>query len=195
MSQGERIFDGRPEHVAPPPKMAVFIDGPYLSKTTESLGLRNRNMDYDWGKMLSWLKGKCNLVGAYLFTGLSFSASAQGFFRKIESLGYTVVQSRDNPVTDKVAPVDHQLLTDLCLLADSYQIATVVSGDGDFAYAIERLARDLGKKVNIVAARNNTSMALTALTKKYSGQIRIFYLDDIHPSFVMRRIFNQATRR
>lgn len=185
----ERVTDRCTEHLAPPPKMAIFIDGPYLSKAAETLKLRDHNEDFDFKKMLAVLRGNCRLLFANYYTGLSFSPSAQGFFTKIESFGYQVVESRDNPITDKVAPVDHQLLTDVCLCADTYKIATIVSGDGDFAYAIERLARDHGKIINVVAARHSTSRNIIALTNKYPGQVRIFYLDDICENFLMRRVF------
>ncbi len=179
-----------------PPKIFVFIDGPYLSKAVNALGLRERNMDLDFQKMLGYLADpkKSELVGACYYSGLSFSASAQPFFQKLKNFGYEVIVGEENPVTGKVAPVDHQLLTDLCLDKDNYDIATVVSGDGDFAYAIESLVIRFGKKVNIVATRSNISTNLLALANRYPSQVRILFLEEHYQWFTMRRVLKNGKK-
>lgn len=138
---------------------------------------------------------KVTLIGAKYYTGLSFSPSAQPFFRKMESFGYEIIKSKENPVTGKKAPVDHYLVTDLCLAKDSFDIATVISGDGDFAYPIEKLAVEFGKKINIVAARHNISTDLLALANKYPLQVSILFLGEHYRWFTMRRVFSQRSSR
>ena len=182
------------EQLGPSPRLAIFIDGPYLSKAANSLGLRDNNTDFDFQKMLKFLADpeKCRLATARYYSGLTFSPTAYPFFGKLERLGYEVIASKGNPVTGKTAPVDHQLLTDLCLLKDTYQIATVVSGDGDFAYAIEGLAGNFGKRVNIIAARHNISTSLLELADKYPQKVRILLLDEHYQWFTMRRVFSKV---
>ncbi|TSC53080.1 MAG: hypothetical protein LiPW16_490 [Microgenomates group bacterium LiPW_16] len=177
------------EKLGPSHPTAIFIDGPYLSKAADFIGLRKNNQDFDFEKMLKFLLGPGKLITARYYTGLKFSPQVQPFFNKLEEFGYVIIQSTENPVTGKVAPVDHQLLSDLCLLKDSYEIANVVSGDGDFAYPIEKLTRDFGKRINIIAARHNMSTRLLALAQTYPLTVRILLLDKHSPQFVMRKVF------
>lgn len=171
---------------------AIFIDGPYLSRAATMLGLRNKKMDFDFEKMMAFLLGHGRLITAGYYTGLTFSPSAQAFFNKIERFGYEVIKAVENPVTGKVAPVDHQLISDLCLTKDQWEIACVVSGDGDFSYPIERLTRDFNKRVKIVAGRHNISTHLLQLADTYPVSIQILLLDEFSDQFTMRRVFRRG---
>jgi uncharacterized LabA/DUF88 family protein len=172
-------------------KTAVFIDGPYLSKAAGTLKLRDKNMDFDFQKMLLYLLGPGQLVFAKYYTGLSSSPSARPFLHKIQQFGYEVVEAIENPVTQKPAPIDHVLITDLCLSQDQWQVAHVVSGDGDFAYPIKRLVTEYDKKIYIVAARHNISTLFLNLAEIHPSNIKILLLDDHCSQFTMRRVLNR----
>ena len=63
--------------------------------------------------------------------------------------------------------VDIMMATDLLKLAweDSYDVAILVSGDGDFAYAVKTV-KDLGKHVEVAAFESNLSWELANIADK-----------------------------
>lgn len=158
------------------------------------MGLRDRSMDVDLEKMKTLFLGPGDLAAARYYSGLGFSPSALPFFSKLKQIGYEVCCTNENVVTGKPAPVDAMLLTDLCLFKDQYDVAYVVSGDGDFAYAIENLATRFEKKIVIIASRSNISLSLKRLARDYPSRVRVFLLEDHYQEFCMRRISRNKVR-
>ena len=64
------------------------------------------------------------------------------------------------------ANLDVELALDLVELANTYDTAIWVSGDGDFIPAVEQIQR-LGKRVEVVGYRATTSQKLIQLADDY----------------------------
>jgi len=114
------------------------------------------------------------------------------FFRRLESFGYQVVEAGGKTYRDgtkKRPDADAMIITDLLSLIESYDEATLVSGDGDFTYPVQRLL-EIGKRVRVVSTRSHLAHSL-----KESGA-EIVYLEGKLPELLMSRVpkrVNSAT--
>lgn len=151
-------------------RVAIFIDGNNLFHAAKGLG---REIDY--AKLLTSLCGADDLLRAFFYTGVDEQASKQaGFLLWMRRNGYRVVQKELKIFPDgtKKANLDVEIAVDMLSLADKYDTAILVSGDEDFAYAINAIAYK-GVRVEIAGFRNNTSPKLIDVADKY------IVLDDI----------------
>lgn len=172
-------------HFSPP--MAIFIDGPNLSGAASRLNIHGGEESFDF-EAIKWLfsnQGGIPLLRYYVDS--DNVRENRSFYLGLENLGWTVVQSvcreGHGRIPYKEAPVDHELITDLCLT--EWKTANLVSGDGDFAYAVARLAEQ-GRKINVIANKVDMSQRLHKLGG--SHDIRFLFLDQYYPWLVKQKI-------
>ena len=138
-------------------RVAVFIDGNNLFHAA-----RFHNIDIDYNKLLRVLLGDGRLLRAFFYTGVDVGAERQqGFLLWMRRNGYRVVEKELKTYADgtKKANLDVEIAVDMLSLADKYDTAVLVSGDEDFAYAINAVAYK-GVRVELAGFRSNTSPRL-----------------------------------
>ena len=150
------------------PRVAVFIDG---SNLYHSLEENCKRFDLDFGAFTQKLCNGRSHYRTYYYNVLrdpernpQAYQHQQKFLSALYSTPYLEVRlgaakQRGDVVIEK--GVDIMLATDVLNLAwhDLYDVAVVVSGDGDFAYALQTV-KNLGKHVEVAAFPPNLSWEL-----------------------------------
>ena len=149
--------------------MAAFIDGSNLYHALEENCGR---MDLDFGAFVSKICGERQLFRAYYYNiiqdpdrrGTAYQEQ-QKFLATLYNTPYMEVclgisKYRGDVLVEK--GVDIMMATDLLQFAyrDLYDVAVLVSGDADFAYAMQAV-KNLGKHVEVVAFPSNLSYELS----------------------------------
>jgi uncharacterized LabA/DUF88 family protein len=146
-------------------RTAIFIDGANIYHSALNLGLTPP----DYADLLKLLKGQSSSSKTFFYTGIDSTKPQQKrLLLKLQNLGYKIISKEIIKRADGSckANLDVELALDLVELADTYDTAILVSGDGDFAPAIERVQR-LSKRVEVVSYRATTSQKLMQLADNY----------------------------
>ncbi|MBX7222370.1 MAG: NYN domain-containing protein [Blastocatellia bacterium] len=145
-------------------KIAIFIDGNNLFHAARSVGV-----EIDYAKLLDVLRSEDQLLRAFFYTGVDQQAERQqGFLLWMRRNGYRVVEKELKLFADgtKKANLDVEIAVDMLSLADKYDTAILVSGDEDFAYAVNAVAYK-GARVEIAGFRSNTSPRLIDVADRF----------------------------
>ena len=149
-------------------RVAIFIDG---SNLYHSLEENCRRFDLDFGAFADKLCRGRPLFRTYYYNVLRDQdrnpqayQDQQKFLSALYNTPYLEVRLGTSKMRGDVAVekgVDIMLATDLLRFAwdNLYDVAVLVSGDGDFAYAV-KAAKDLGKHVEVAAFDSNLSWEL-----------------------------------
>ena len=146
-------------------RIAIFIDGSNLYHALEESCSRT---DLDFAAFIQWIAGERPLFRTYYYNIIQDEkrrpteyAQQQRFLQALHLIPYVetrfgTTRVRGDQIVEK--GVDIMLATDLLYYAwqDYYDMAVLVSGDGDFAYAIQTL-KNLGKYVQVVTFESNQS--------------------------------------
>lgn len=145
-------------------KLAIFIDGNNLFHAA-----RAASVEIDYAKFLSFLQADSTLLRAFFYTGVDEKAERQqGFLLWMRRNGYRVVEKELKTYSDgtKKANLDVEIAVDMLSLVDKYDTAVLVSGDEDFAYAINAIAYK-GVRVEVAGFRSNTSPRLIDVADQF----------------------------
>jgi uncharacterized LabA/DUF88 family protein len=145
-------------------KITIFIDGNNLFHAARAVGV-----EIDYAKLLNFLRGNSDLLRAFFYTGVDEKAERQqGFLLWMRRNGYRVVEKELKTYADgtKKANLDVEIAVDMLSLADKYDTAVLVSGDEDFAYAINAVAYK-GVRVELAGFRTNTSPRLIDVADQF----------------------------
>jgi len=145
-------------------RVAIFIDGNNLFHAARSAGV-----EIDYAKLLNFLRGESPLLRAFFYTGVDERAERQqGFLLWMRRNGYRVVQKELKTFPDgtKKANLDVEIAVDMLSLVGNYDTAILVSGDEDFAYAINVVAYK-GVRVEVAGFRGNTSPRLIDVADRF----------------------------
>jgi uncharacterized LabA/DUF88 family protein len=135
-------------------RIALFIDGANLYATAKSLGF-----DIDYKRLLSFFRGKGQLVRALYYTALAEEQEYSSIRPLIDWLdynGFTMVTKSTKEFTDSAGRrkvkgnMDIELTVDAMRLADSLDHIVIFSGDGDFR-SLAAALQQKGKRVSIVS--------------------------------------------
>ena len=144
-------------------KAIVFIDG---SNLYHSLSENCKRFDVNYEALARKLTEGKELFRIYYYNIMRDSDKnqqayhdQQKFLSALYNTPYLEVKlgiSKQRGETSVEKGVDIMVATDLLKLAweDSYDVAILVSGDGDFAYAVKTV-KDLGKHVEVAAFESN----------------------------------------
>ena len=149
-------------------RVAILIDGSNLYHALEENCGR---ADLDFGLFARRLVGERSLVRTYYYNVLQDAArnpeghrDQQKFLEALSNTPYFEIRlgstkQREGVVVER--GVDIMLATDLLQLAwqDTFDVGVLVSGDGDFSYAVQRV-KDLGKHVEVAVFESNASREL-----------------------------------
>ncbi len=145
-------------------KLVVFIDGNNLFHAAKIFGV-----EIDYSKLLSSMCDGGTLLRAFFYTGVDENAEKQkGFLLWMRRNGYRVVEKelKTFPDGSKKANLDVEIAVDMLSLSDSYDTAILVSGDEDFAYAVNAVAFK-GARVEVAGFRHNTAPKLIDVADRY----------------------------
>ena len=180
--RGSKSVDSHAQVTTDGCRSMLFIDEPNVAR---SLGhVRSQGKDLDYKKLKEYFSAQRPLAGAFFYTGYKESQiGMRGFFSRLKSFGYEVVLVRSKRYrngTVKNADTDIKIVTDLFTKFNQYDEAVLVSGDGDFADAVQQLMMH-GKRVKVVSMRGRLAQEL-----RESGADVIF-LENILPQLLMDR--------
>ena len=178
-------------------RLAIFIDGNNLFHAAKVFGI-----EIDYSKLLYKLCEGGSLLRAFFYTGVDDAAEKQkGFLLWMRRNGYRVVEKELKNFADgsKKASLDVEIAVDMLSLSNSYDTAILVSGDEDFAYAVNAVAFK-GCRVEVAGFRHNTApklidvsdrfleldSILDSIAKNYDPD-RIEEIRNSHPLFVGQR--------
>ncbi len=145
-------------------RVAIFIDGSNLFYAALHLGI-----EIDYTKLLCCLTGNARLLRAFFYTGIDrTNEKQQGFLLWMRRNGYRVVTKDliQFPDGSKKANLDVEIAVDMMLLADHFDTAILVSGDGDLACAVDAITYR-GVRVEVVSLRSMTSDSLINVADYY----------------------------
>lgn len=153
----------------PPERAMVFIDAMNLY---ESLGAENINTNVEYYKFACKLVGaQRRLIRCHVYTGAYDQAREPGryagqvrYFNKVQAMPFVTLKMRPLVLrggTYIQKGVDTLLATDMVSMAflNHYEIAFVVSGDGDLAPAVDAV-KAAGKQIIVAAFPRSRSTAV-----------------------------------
>ena len=172
-------------------RVAIFIDGNNLFHAARTIGI-----EVDYAKLLKLLCKKGSLLRAFFYTGVDENAAKQqGFLLWMRRNGYRVVQKELKVFPDgtKKANLDVEIAVDMLSLCGKYETAILVSGDEDFAYAVNAVAYK-GARVEIAGFRNNTSPKLIDVADRFIDLDSLIPLIIKEPDSEEQRLAIEAAR-
>jgi len=146
-------------------RVAVFIDG---SNLYHALRSNYGRYDLNFGEFVTKLCGQRRLYRAYYYNVLQDPTQRadshrdqQDFLAALRDTPYLEVRLGGTKLAQGVTVekgIDVMLVTDLINFAwsDRYDVAILVSGDSDFAYALQAV-KNLGKYIEVAYFESNVS--------------------------------------
>ena len=134
-------------------RVAVFVDGANYTFMQKNLGWH-----IDAAKLLDYCERFGTIEDAYYYTGVDSSSDVQqGYLTALTHIGYALVTKPVKTIGDsdtgssmQKANLDIEIVLDMFTTIDTYDMAVLVSGDGDFRRVLE-LLRARGKKFTVIA--------------------------------------------
>ncbi|MFN0205364.1 MAG: NYN domain-containing protein [Planctomycetota bacterium] len=134
------------------PRISVFVDAANLFYVQHRLGWHINPQ-----RLLDHIVGLDQLADAFWYTGVRIGpggeAEQEKFLKWLTHAGYSVRRKSiksfvnvDRGGTVEKANLDVEIVMDMLTTADTYDVAALVSGDGDFERIVEHL-RARGKRV------------------------------------------------
>ena len=145
-------------------RTAIFIDGSHVFYAALQL-----DIELDYSQFLSALTKNAQLLRAFFYTGVdSTNEKQQGFLLWMRRNGYRVVTKELVPMPDgsKKVNLDVEMTVDMLTLAQHYDTAVVVSGNGNLAYGIDAVSQQ-GVRVEVVGLKSMTSDHLINVADTY----------------------------
>lgn len=146
-------------------RVAVFIDGSNYFYTAKTLGW---NIDFE--KFREYCSEYGNIVEAIYYQGTSGSGATQKkYLNCLAYLGYSLVTKPLKSIYDPAgklviqkANLDVEIVLDMISMIDRYDVAILVSGDGDFGRAVQ-LLKLRGKEVKVVSTKGHAAWELVQI--------------------------------
>ena len=137
-------------------RVAVFVDGAnffYMQKN-------DLNWFVDTKKLLKYCERFGTIVDAYYYVGKDSppEANQQAYLNALTYIGYALVTKPIKTIYDAAAGksiqkanLDIEIVLDMFNTLENYDIAVLVSGDGDFDRVL-KLLRARGKRFKVIAS-------------------------------------------
>lgn len=147
-------------------RVAVFVDGANYFFMQRNLGWH-----IDAKKLLTFCERYGELEDAYYYIGTDAppEAQQQAYLNALANMGYSLVTKNIKTIHDaetgdlkQKANLDIEIVLDMFNTIDNYDMAILVSGDGDFERALE-LLRARGKKFKVIATSSMVAKEIRSL--------------------------------
>ncbi len=144
-------------------RVALFIDGANMFHAQKELGWY-----FDYRKILQYFARDQELYQAFFYTADAGADDErqEKFLRFLTFSGYTVRRKPLKEIFDeeagryiRKANLDIEMVIDIFNTMHHYDVAILMTGDGDFERVIE-LLRARGKRVHVAAARSMLALEL-----------------------------------
>ena len=142
-------------------RIAVFLDGANCFYTQKKMGW---NIDAE--KLLDYCKGFGQVVEATYYSGVSPESNQKKYHDKLAYIGYSLVTKpvktvydQETKQTTQKANLDIEIVLDMFNTIDHYDMAILVSGDGDFERALQQL-KARGKEVKVISTKGSVAIEL-----------------------------------
>jgi uncharacterized LabA/DUF88 family protein len=140
-------------------KVSIFVDGNNAFFAQQSMG-----WFFDPRKLLDELVRGRELVGCFWYTAIRDDTDQRGFRSALVGLGFSV---RTKALKQYILGDDYktkgnldvEMAVDMLITMDQYEVAILITGDGDFRSAIEVL-QSRGIEVIVVSTRKMVSKDL-----------------------------------
>lgn len=151
-------------------RVALFVDGANMFYLQRKLGFH-----IDYKKLLDYFTEGKELYNAFYYTGLNAPSEVKDrkFLEAMTYIGYTVRTKHIKEIVDsesgetiQKANLDIEIVIDMFNTVDQYDVAILLSGDGDFERAVE-LIRTKGKRVIAASTKGMASYELVNAVDKY----------------------------
>ncbi len=146
-------------------KIAIFLDGNNFFYTQKKMG-----WEVDAERLLEFCKSYGEVVEANYYTGVSGDVGQRKFHDWLAYNGYSLVTKtlktiydQSSGVTTQKANLDVEIVLDMFNMIDRYDMAILISGDGDFERALQ-LLKSRGKEVKVVSTRGCVATELVHTT-------------------------------
>lgn len=146
-------------------RVAIFLDGANFFYTQKKLG-----WSVDTERLLEHCKQYGDIVEAIYYTGVSTDSSQRKFYDKLAYIGYSLVTKpvktiydHESGQTTQKANLDIEIVLDMFNMIDRYDMAILISGDGDFERALQQL-KSRGKEVKVISTRGCVASELVHAT-------------------------------
>jgi uncharacterized LabA/DUF88 family protein len=137
-------------------RISVFIDGAnffYIQRDHLQWWIDPR-------KLLKWIDTKGEVVDAFYYVGVDIPSEARqdAFLKALTYMGYALVTKdlktivQEDGQVKKKANLDIEIVLDMFNTIDHYDMAVLVSGDGDFERPLQ-LLRSRGKKFIVLSTQ------------------------------------------
>lgn len=150
-------------------RIALFVDGANFYYTQKKLG-----WSVDAAKLLDYCSEQGEITRATYYTGISTATNQHSFHAFLSHIGYSLVtklvKTVYNPKTGAAtqrADLDIDIVLDMFDTIDDYDMAILVSGDGDFHRAV-RMLKAHGKEVRVLSAMGLIAAELTDAAEGYT---------------------------
>jgi uncharacterized LabA/DUF88 family protein len=145
-------------------RIAVFVDGANV------FHMQKKYLGWmiDLKKLLEYFKRYGEVVDAYYYTAIDAAQEAQNrFVQMLPFMGYAIISKplkciRDGDMVYHKGNLDIEIVLDMFNTIENYDMAVLVSGDGDFERALRQL-RARGKQFLVVSSAKTVARELLAV--------------------------------
>lgn len=151
-------------------RVAIFVDGANMFYAQRILGWH-----LDFARVIEYFTRGREIYNAFYYTGVQVPPdnSQRDFLTALRHLGFTIREKSIKETVDQSsnavirrANLDIEIVIDMFNTADRYDVAILMSGDGDFERAVE-LLRSKGKEIVGVGTRGMISSELENACDRY----------------------------
>ncbi len=135
-------------------RVAVFMDGANCFYTQRKLG-----WSIDAEKLLNYCKEYGDVIEAVYYSGETDDSKQRSFLNKLAYIGYSLETKPVKSIRDwetgevsQKANLDVEIVLDMFNMIERYDVAILISGDGDFERALRQL-KSRGKEVKVISTR------------------------------------------
>ena len=134
-------------------RISIFIDGNNLYRMSRD----NLGWNIDLRKLISYYNAKGTVVDAYYYAAIDPEKGKTSFHKLLPYFGFVLISKPlktfgSSPDSPKKGNLDIEIVLDIFNTIDNYDMAVLVSGDGDFLRPLE-LLRARGKQFEILSTR------------------------------------------
>ncbi len=153
-------------------RLGVFVDVPNLIYGAERGEGAPEGASVDMGKLLAYLSEGRELIRATAYAPVSDDpgepVERQRFVEPFVRYDYRIVTKPMKRFADGSVKgnFDVEMALDMVTMADRLDVVSIVSGDADFARAVE-LLQTQGVRVEVIAFSGSTSIEMRALADEY----------------------------
>ncbi len=156
-------------------RIAVFVDGANLFYAErDRLGWR-----VDLQKLLEWIASRGTVTDAMYYTGVIEPVEVRfaAFLHALPHLGFSVVTKPAKALvhhsgeTSFKANLDVEIVLDMFTMLEAFDMAVLVSGDGDFRRPLE-LLRTRGKQFLVISTAGTMARELREIAGRHFVDLR-----------------------